>query len=435
MMIRLMILFVTGAQAVLAAAQPQQQLDETAVLSNEALVSYPESVTFRLELDPDVDIVEATLTYDVEQISCLDVSTQVPVEVDGSTLEWEWVMIRSGNPPPGATLWWEWEVVDSQGQTYTTPRQELTLEDDRFDWRTVSDGDITVHWYAGEEVGPLLLEAAVEGVALLEADLGIELQEEVEFYIYGSADEMREAVLYIQDWAGGVAFAEHNAILMGVPPAIAEEWGRDTVRHELAHLVIGQYGRSCVGGNRPSWLEEGLAMYAEGDPSDQVMADLDSGLRDNGFIPLRSLNGSFPAHGDAASLAYSQSYSVIQFLREEYEQEMLQSFIQVLASGESYDDALEIVYGFNVDGLEEAWRAWIGAPARPIPPTSTPFSAAAVPTLAPLSGPASQPTPESYEDISAREPAAAPSSGLCGFGLVPLLLLGIFSLKNRKAGL
>ena len=181
MMIRLMILFVTGAQAVLAAAQPQQQLDETAVLSNEALVSYPESVTFRLELDPDVDIVEATLTYDVEQISCLDVSTQVPVEVDGSTLEWEWVMIRSGNPPPGATLWWEWEVVDSQGQTYTTPRQELTLEDDRFDWRTVSDGDITVHWYAGEEVGPLLLEAAVEGVALLEADLGIELQEEVEF--------------------------------------------------------------------------------------------------------------------------------------------------------------------------------------------------------------------------------------------------------------
>ena len=432
MVIRILILIITALPALRGTIAPPQQLDEPIIVSNEALVSYPEQVAFRLELDPNVNIVEATLTYDVDQVSCLDVSTQVPVEVTGSTLAWDWIMIRSGNPPPGASMWWEWELTDDQGNSYTTPRQELTFEDERFEWQTVSEGDVTLHWYAGKDVGPMLLEAATEGLQVLEEDLGIDLQEEVEFYIYGSSDDMRDAVLYIQDWAGGVAFSEYNIILMGVPPSIAEDWGRDTVRHELTHLVLGQYGRSCVGGNRPSWLEEGLAMYAEGEPSKQVTGDIKTAVRDNNFIPLRSLNGAFPAHGDAASLAYSQSYSVIQFLREEYGQEKIQELIKVLAEGEIYDDALERVYGVNVDGLEQQWRDWVGVPLRPAPPTPTPFSAAAVPTMAPLAAPGDLATPESFSQNSAPQPENQPASSLCGFGLIPLIMLGVFTWQTRK---
>jgi hypothetical protein len=280
----------------------------------------------------------------------------------------------------------------------------------------------------------MLLEAAVEGLDLLEADLGIELQEDVQFYIYGAADDMRDAVLYIQDWAGGVAFSEYNLILMGVPPSIAEDWGRDTIRHELAHLVTGQFGRSCVGGHRPSWLEEGLAMYAEGEPSDQVTGDLEAAARDNSFIPLRSLNGAFPAHGAEAGVAYSQSYSVIQFLREEYGQEKIQELIQTLATGESYDDALEMVYGFNVDGLEQEWRAALDLPPRDMPPTATPFSADAVPTMPPLAGAENLPTPESFERPPAQTAQPQADSGLCAFGLLPLVLLGLFTWHTRKLG-
>ena len=411
------------------------QIDDSTVIANEAIVSYPEKVTFRLQLDPSVTIVDASLTYDVEQVSCLDVSSQVPVEVDGDTLEWEWVMIRSGNPPPGATMWWEWNLTDDQGQTYTTPRQSLTFRDDRFNWRTVQEDGVTLHWYAGDAVGPLLLEAAVDGLQLLEKDMGIELQEAVEFYIYGSPEEMRDAVLYIQDWAGGVAFSEYNIILMGVPPSIAEEWGRDTIRHELAHLVVGQLGRSCVGGYRPNWLEEGLAMYAEGEPSTQVQRDLEDATRNNSFIPLRSLNGPFPAHGDDASLAYSQSYSVISFMREVYGPQKIAELIETLATGEGYDKALEQVYGFNVDGLEQAWRQWLGLPARDIPPTMTPISAAAIPTLAPLSGPVDVPTPDAVTlEPAQQQPAPSALTNLCAIGLIPLALLGAFSWQSRKKG-
>lgn len=400
-----------------------------AILRNEAVIDFPSDVTFHLELAEDTAVTSATLTYDVSQTSCLEADAQVPVKPDGNHLEWTWVMSRSGNPPPGAVLGWKWTLTDGDGNTFTTPRQTITLTDDRFDWRSVTAENIRLNWYQGDDVGPLLLDAAVAGLHQLQDEMGIELQSEVQFYIYGRSQDMRDAVLYIQDWAGGVAFSEYNTILMGVPPNIAADWGRTTARHELAHLVIGQFGYSCVGGHRPTWLNEGLAVYAEGQPDGETLADIARGIEDNQFAPLRSLNGAFPAHDAAASLAYSQSYSVVDFMLAAYGQEKMQQLLLALADGAGYDEALEQVYGLNVDGLELAWRAAIGAPPRPIPPTPTPLLAANVPTAVPIGAPVTVPTPAS---AAAPPPQTRPpSTGVCGLGLIPLLLV-TFVFKRRR---
>lgn len=408
-------------------ASVQAQPSAPAIIRNQADVQFPDQVTFQLEFEGQ--ITDAVLTYDVIQTSCLEADAQVPVKVDGNQLEWTWVMIRSGNPPPGAELWWEWTLTDDNGSTFTTPRQTLTLTDDRFDWRTVSAENIRLNWYQGDEVGPLLLDAAVAGLHQLQDEMGIQLQTEVQFYIYGSSQDMRDAVLYIQDWAGGVAFSEYNTILMGVPPSIAADWGRTTVRHELAHLVIGQFGMSCVGGRRPTWLNEGLAVYAEGEPGSHTLADIENGIRNDQFEPLRSLNGAFPAHDAAASMAYSQGYSVVDFMLATYGPEKMQELLLTLADGDGYDEALEQVYGVNVDGLETAWRAAIGAPPRQIPPTPTPLSAASVPTAVPIGAPVSVPTPPA---AAAPPPETKPpSTGVCGLGLIPLLLVTV-TFKRRR---
>jgi len=412
---------------------------QTAVspLRNEALVNYPNDVRFVLDLPPDTAVTQATLRYDVDKVSCLDAAAQVPVELtptDNSlTAAWTWVMSRSGNPPPGTTLWWEWVLTDAAGNETTTPRQSLTFTDGRFDWQTVSEDGITLHWYRGADVGPLLLDAAVAGLARLENDMGIELQNDVQFYIYGSAADMRDAVLYVQDWAGGVAFDEYNTILIGVTPESAADWGRSTVRHELAHLVTGQFARSCVGGSRPTWLEEGLAVYAEGEPTADIRAALDQAQAANSFAPLRSLNGSFPAHSDEAGSAYAQSYSVVDYLLAAYGRAAMQELLLTLAAGRSTDQALQQVYGVNVDGLEAEWRAARGLPERTYPPTPTPISAAAVPTIAPIGRPASLPTPPA---AAATPPPANPAPGIsvCGVGLAPLLLLGVFGVQARRTG-
>lgn len=400
---------------------PDQVSAQPLVQQNEAILDFPDTVTFRLQLTDPSRITTATLVYDLTQYTCLDVPSRVPVTITGDVIEWVWVMSRSGNPPPGAELWWEWELTDTQGNTTTTTRQTLTFSDDRFPWRSVSAAGIHLYWYEGDDVGPTLLEAAVSGLQTLESDMGIDLQSDVTFYIYSTSQDMRDAVLYIQDWAGGVAFDEYNVILMGVPPRIAESWGRGTVRHELAHLVVGQFGRSCIGGHRPTWLEEGLAMYVEGEPSEQTLTDLETGIQDDSFAPLRSLNGPFPSHDSAASMAYSQSYSVVKFLLENKGQQALQDLILSLAQGTSYDEALLAIYGFNVDGLENAWRTSLGLPPRQIPATPTSLAAAQVPTIVPQALPRIVPTPPA----AAQPPpdTSAPATGGCSLGIIPLLLL------------
>lgn len=405
------------------AAPPAQaaQQAQPEVLRSSARLDFPDTVTFDLELANPAAFTGVTLVYDLAQFSCLDVPSRVPLPLDGARVSWEWVMSRSGNPPPGAELWWQWELARPDGSTVTTARQTLSFVDDRFTWQTVSAAGISVSWYDGADVGPLLLDAAVSGLQTLEEDLGITLQNDVQLYIYGTSQAMRDAVLYIQDWAGGVAFDEYNVILMGVPPNIAADWGRRTVRHELAHLVLGQFGRSCVGGSRPTWLEEGVAMVVEGEPDSRTRSDLAAGADENGFAPLRSLNGAFPAHDSGASMAYSQSYSVVNFLLAEYGTAALQELVLALADGDGVDEALTAVIGSDLDGLEAAWRASLALPPRQAIPTPTPITAAQVPTLAPQRIPRSVPTPPA----AAQPPPALPdpSSGLCGFGLIPLFLL------------
>jgi hypothetical protein len=397
------------------------------IANNQAVVDFPQTITFQLELAEGSAITQATLTYRVNRSGCIEANTTVNVPLDPENphkIEWPWVMIRSGNPPPGAVVWWEWTLTDADGRQTTIPRQEITLADNRFNWRMVEADRIRIYWYQGQQVGPILLDAAVEGLAFLEEEMGIELQDDVQFYIYGNARDMREAVLYIQDWAGGVAFTQYNVILMGVAPASAAGWGSRTARHELAHLVLGQFGRSCVGGSRPTWLEEGLAVYAEGELDEAIRRDLDLAVRRNSFEPVRSLNGPFPAHGREAGIAYGQSYSLVAFLLETYGREQIQRLVLLLAEGEEYDAALEQIYGFNVDGLEREWRIWLELPARDFPPTPTPIVGAAVPTVAPLAvaramptPPAAAATPLPFTPTNERQPAP-----ICG-GLLPLLIL------------
>jgi len=402
---------------------------------------YPREVTFRLVLDTAVPVTNATLSYEVNKFSCLEATATVPVEVEGSSLEWTWEMVRSGNPPPGTSVAWFWTITDSNGQTMTTDRQTYTFSDGRYDWRTVQADNLKLHWYESD-VGPTLLDASVEGLDRLESEMGIELQDEVNIFIYGDTDDMRDAVLYIQDWAGGVAFTEYNVILMGVPPRLADTWGRDVVPHELAHLVVAQFGRSCLGGDRPTWLDEGLAVYAEGEPSQDILDDIENGVQNDSFEPLRSLNGAFSAHGPEAGISYSQSYSVVDYLLRTYGREQMQQLILTLAQGKGTDEALEMVYGFNIDGLEQEWRAALGANPRDIPPTPTPLSAANIPTVVPLGLPGNVPTPPAAAATAAlngsegADPqgneAANNNPGICNLGLVPLLLLGFFFNQQQR---
>ena len=400
---------------------------------NSAEIDFPTRIEFSLDYVGNTPLQSATLTFDIDKFNCTAVDTAVPIEIESNELAWTWEMVRSGNPPTGSDVGWYWELVDENGNVTTTPRQTVTLEDTRFQWRTITADRINLHWYEGDDVGPILLDSAVTALDRLENDMGIKLDTDVDIYIYGDANSMREAILYVQDWAGGVAYSDYNTILIGVRPNEAEGWGVTTVAHELAHLVLGQFGRSCVGGGRPTWLEEGLAQVAEGEPDAGALEDIEEGIENNSFAPIRSLNGSFPAHGSGAAAAYSQSYSIANYLLETHGSEKLQQLILLLAEGERYDDALTQIYGFNLDGLELEWRKSVGAAEREILPTLTPFSAEKVPTIPPIAAAEDVATPVSIP-ITTPPPAETknPSPGLCGLGLLPVFGLALVSRRRKQ---
>jgi hypothetical protein len=89
------------------------------------------------------------------------------------------------------------------------------------------------------------------------------------------------------------------------------------------------------------------------------------------------------------------SFSVVDFLIHEYGRQQMTDLLLQLQGGATQDDALQAVYGLNVDGLEAAWRASIGAAARAGASEPTPVpTPTAVPTIVPISGvPASPATP------------------------------------------
>ncbi len=399
------------------------------IIRNEATPIFPEKITFELELDPSHSIETVELTFTVNKFSCIDADVRVPVEFEDNVASWDWILTRSGNLPPGAVVNWFWTLTDQNGIAIETQTQSLTFDDPRYNWQEIEAEGINLYWYEGANVGPTLLNASVASLRRLESEMGIELQEDVNVFIYGNSEDMREAVLYIQGWAGGVAFTEYNTILMGVPPRLADTWGTEVVPHELAHLVVAQFGRSCVGGSRPTWLDEGLAVYAEGPPNAETLSDIREGLEDNAFDPIRSLNGSFAADHSQAGLSYSQSFSVVEYMLTTYGQEKMQTLLLVLADGADYDEALQEVYGFNIDGLEAEWREAIGAPPREIPPTPTPLSISAIPTYEPSGLPESVPTPETAVS-SQQDNTPSQANPICGLGFLPLIALGLVFRKN-----
>jgi hypothetical protein len=77
------------------------------------------------------------------------------------------------------------------------------------------------------------------------------------------------------------------------------------------------------------------------------------------LFTARSLASPFSAIGGQASLAYAQSYSLVEFLISDYGQGRMLELLNTFRQGSSYDGALTKVYGFDTDGLNVLWRDYI----------------------------------------------------------------------------
>ena len=431
----LLILIPANLPVMTASAAPSAD-----VTRDQPTLNFPDSITFHAGFENEAPIVSIVLEYGTTELTCGTVVAKAfPQFTPGNSVvgDWTWEMKQSGSLPPGATIWWRWRYSDANNIEYVTERQTVTWLDAKHDWQTLTSGLLNLHWYYGDQTfAQELLNAAENGLARLQDDAGLQVANPINLYIYANTYDMQEAILYEPSWTGGMAFPEHDIVMIGIAPNDIE-WGHATIAHELTHVLIGHLTYSCLG-DVPTWLNEGLAVYSEGELDPASAAQLNEAIRSDQLLSVRALSGGFSEVPGRAFLSYSQSYSIVKFLIENYGQDKMDALLRALRDGDTIDEALRTIYGFDVDGLETAWRKSIGAPSRPASaqPTTQP-TPTFVPTYIPFAGKplAVTPTPYIIPPSSGGEPATQTNSPPLSLTTTVLAICCILLLVLGVAGL
>ncbi|GAI90644.1 unnamed protein product, partial [marine sediment metagenome] len=251
-----------------------------------------------------------------------------------------------------------WTITDAKGNEYITTREQLPFDDDRYSWHSLTEGNITLYWYEGDDsfAGELML-AAQQALARLNDETGAYLEKPAKIYIYASSGDLLEAMIFPQEWTGGVAYTHLGTIAIGIAQNNIE-WGKRALVHELAHLVTHQMIFNPYN-YIPNWLNEGLSMYAEGQLQDAYYDYLEQAVATGTLISVRTLSSPFSAYAARSYLSYAQSYSLVNFLINSYGQDKMFELLSIFKEGSTYDGALMSVYGFDMDGLDDRWRDYI----------------------------------------------------------------------------
>lgn len=141
--------------------------------------------------------------------------------------------------------------------------------------------------------------------------------------------------------------------------------------HELVHALF----RERTGGDRPYWLNEGLAELAGRaarrqvglSPSDR--AALRDAIESGRWMPLADLSAGFSGLSDpVARAAYLESTAAAAWIVARTDTAARADLLRRIGAGESEDDALRAVVGTDTRGIDAAVRASIAAEFPPFSP-------------------------------------------------------------------
>jgi hypothetical protein len=392
------------------------------VLHADAVASYPTRIDFSVEAQSDIQIQTVELEYGVEGRDCTpDINIAIPKDFAPDThiaVDWTLSVDDTGNLPPGLKIWWDWHMVDAQGNEARTEKQWILWIDSDHDWSSLRSGNIILHWYRGTHAyAQDLLGAAENARTILIQNVGAWPDLDINLYIYDSTQAMKDALVGEPDWIGGLSFWENQrTVMIGIGPG-DQIFGKATIAHELAHVAVNSIMGGCYA-SIPLWLNEGIATYAEGTPDPVIAQLIHQAIYYNQFFSLRSISYEYQEIDGNPGLTYAESLSVVQFLVKEYGHEKIRRVLQSLGEGYTFDSALLLGLGLDMDGLEAVWRKSIGAdpmPQKTPNPTPTYLSNA---TLSPFS---STPILSTRMPTSSLAPTIPPIPHRAGEGVGALL--------------
>lgn len=369
-MIKAILLTVTLTALFLLPSGSAAADDPIQFIANDVEIDFPNQAVFALEVESQADIVDVRLCYRVDKMNYAKVVSEGWADFSPAKrvkATWVWDM-RNASLPPGAEVSYWWVVKDALGNKSETLPEIMHFDDNRCQWRSrdvtipqaeeraLPSARLTLFWYEGDDsFANELVDTCVEGLVRLAENIGAYPEKPIEIYVYASTTDLQGAMIFSQEWTGGVAFSQFGIIAISIPP-MRLGWGKKALVHELTHLVVHQATFSPYA-QLPTWLDEGLAMYNEGELDPFLNSYLERAIAQDSLISVRTLCSPFSAEPEKAYLSYAQSYSVVKYLLTNYGQDKMLDLLSLLKEGHGYDEALSEVYGFDINGLDARWKA------------------------------------------------------------------------------
>lgn len=127
--------------------------------------------------------------------------------------------------------------------------------------------------------------------------------------------------------------------------------------HEFTHYVLDY----ATDGNYPRWFTEGLAQRVEFQITGYLWLDPGGSIRQH-LYSLQELADNFDGLANQA-LAYRQSYLLVEYLAETWEEASVKHIVTDLAAQRSFADAVADATGMTLPQFEAAWQHWVAGNA------------------------------------------------------------------------
>jgi hypothetical protein len=186
-------------------------------------------------------------------------------------------------------------------------------------------------------------------------ELGVEPQEPLGVVFYGRAR-------YDQEHRHRFSFATvgfFDGRIHVASPAHPSGELRSLLFHEYTHALF----REQTGGDRPYWLNEGLAERIERRSrrmpasTHSERAELRARIAANDWIPLRSIARSFSGlSNEDARVAYVEAVAAAGWIEARTSREQRAQLLARIGQGFSIDQALHEILAVDTDGLDRAVR-------------------------------------------------------------------------------
>jgi len=208
------------------------------------------------------------------------------------------------------------------------------------------------YWPADEAQAKIATQAGTQAIARLKHTLAVELDQRIHIDLCHTNKEFDERTAKKNDpWVHGRAFPRQNRVVV---KAIGPVRIGKLIAHEILHILL-QHKLDETGARAPRWLHEGLAKYATGDLPMEEHQLLGQAAAGGELLSINELEAAFAGPPEQVSLAYAQSYTLVDYLASLEGKAGLSGFLDELGNIGEVDRALIRAYRMPISQLEEQW--------------------------------------------------------------------------------